>query len=137
MKQKFLSMLVFSLLALQSITLVYAQSRISDGNTLLAGTGPTFFEPSGETNFDQGRYSLENIANNLLPSVATYLGGFIAAVAVVFLVWAGVQFLTAGGDEEKIGKAAKTAFYIIGALVLMSFAYALVALFLSLFNPSA
>lgn len=82
------------------------------------------------------RYNFRQIANELLPSVATWLASALGALAVLFLIWAGIQFLTAEGDPEKVGAATKTALYVIVGVVLVMFAYAMVYLFLSLFAPA-
>lgn len=81
------------------------------------------------------RYDIKNIRDTLLPSVAAWLAQFLGAIAVLALIWAGVLFLTAGGEAEKIGKASKTAFYTLAALLLMMFGYVLVYLFLTIFTP--
>jgi len=107
-------------------------------------TAPQIPSPStiyNDTNgvFDIGkrtRYTLTGIVNTLLPGVATWIAGFLAALGVIFLIYAGILFLTAGGEEDKITEATKTAVYVVVGLFLTMFAYALVYLFLTLFSPS-
>lgn len=99
---------------------------------------PTFYSGGlvgGDEGNDSSRYSIKNIRDVLLPSVARYVASFLGALAVLALIWAGVLFLTAGGEEEKISKATKTAFYTLAALLLMMFGYVLVYLFLTIFTP--
>jgi len=43
-------------------------------------------------------------ADSALQDLLAWLMGFLALVAFLFLVWGGFQFLTAGGDEEKVKK---------------------------------
>ena len=114
--------------------MVHAQSS---GEMVIAQqTPPPIFTGMGnENNQRANRYTLANIRDNLLPALARWGGGFIGAIAVLALIWAGVRFLTAGGDSEKIAQAGKTAFYVIAALLLMMFAYVLVYLFLTIFTP--
>jgi len=81
------------------------------------------------------RYTLQGVVDTLLPGVARWIAGFLAALGVIFLIYAGIQFLTAGGEEEKISEAIKTAVYVVAGLLLTMFAYALVYLFLTLFSP--
>jgi hypothetical protein len=83
----------------------------------------------------EGRYSIQNIRDNLLPSVARWVAGLLGAIAVLALIWSGVLFLTAGGDADSISKAVKSAFYTLAALLLMMFGYVLVYLFLTIFTP--
>jgi hypothetical protein len=88
---------------------------------------------------ESDRYRLTGeggIISSLLPRVATWMTGLLAAVAVLFLMYAGILFLTAGGEEEKISEATKTAVYVVLGLILAMFGYVLVYLFLTLFNPA-
>ena len=43
--------------------------------------------------------------------------GFSAVVAVVMIIFAGFKYITAGGDENKIGSATKTPTHAIVGLV--------------------
>jgi|SRR5690606_14364365 len=85
---------------------------------------------------ESDRYKLQGVIEVLLPGLARWIAGFLAALAVIFLIYAGILFLTAGGEEEKISEAIKTAVYALLGLILTMFAYVLVYLFLTLFNPS-
>lgn len=84
---------------------------------------------------DSERYKLDGVVNTLLPGAARWITGFLAAIAVLFLIYAGILYLTAGGEEEKISEATKTAVYVVIGLVLAMFGYVLVYLFLTLFSP--
>jgi len=42
---------------------------------------------------------------NLIDEVANYIFAFVLAIAVIFLLIAGFNFMTAAGDETKIKKA--------------------------------
>lgn len=79
-------------------------------------------------------YTLKGITTRLLPGIANYTAGALAAVAVIFLIYAGYLFLTSEGDMDKAKTAIKSAFYTILGLGLLMFAYALVYLFLTLFG---
>lgn len=85
---------------------------------------------------DPSRYSLDGLINTVLPGAARWIAGFLGAIAVLFLIWAGIQFLTAEGDPDKISQATKTAFYVIAGVLLVMFASALVYLFLTIFSPA-
>ncbi|GEM_PF-4477396 len=80
------------------------------------------------------KYSINNVANSLIPSVATWITSFLGALAVLSLFYSGYEFLTAGGDAEKVSHAAKSAYYVALGLVLMMFAYAIVYLLLTIFS---
>jgi len=58
--------------------------------------------------------TLDDLLINLLNSGI----GLTALVAVVMLIWNGVQYITANGDEDKIKKATKgISFAIIGLVI--------------------
>jgi len=46
--------------------------------------------------------------NNLIVNILNWLIGAAAVVCVVMLIAAGYSYMTAGGDEQKVGKATKT-----------------------------
>lgn len=52
-------------------------------------------------------------------SVLNYAIGLIGLIAVVFLVYGGVLFITAGGDEGKVEKATKTITQALIGLVIV------------------
>ena len=83
----------------------------------------------------QGRYSFANVVNNLIPQAATWIGRFLAALAVLFLIYAGFQYITAEGEPDKIAQASKTALYVLAGVLLSMFAYAIVYLLLTFFSP--
>jgi len=98
---------------------------------------PIFYEGTAVST-DKAKYQLTgtgSLTETLLPGIASYIAGFLGAIAILFLIWAGIQFLTAEGEPDKIAQATKTAFYVIAGLLLVIFAYALVYLFLTVFAP--
>ena len=46
----------------------------------------------------------QKTADSALQDLLAWLMGFLALIAFLFLIWWGFQFLTAGGDEEKVKK---------------------------------
>lgn len=52
--------------------------------------------------------------SNLIKKGTDFLGMIVAGVSVLFVIWGGIIFATASGEEEKTRKAKKT---IIGALI--------------------
>ncbi|MDP3975377.1 MAG: pilin [bacterium] len=103
--------------------------------TLNPYTGTLAKPAGGENIFDSSLYSWRGITNIILPRVANWITGLLAGLAVLFLIITGVQYLLAGGEEDKLTKAHKSLIYILGALVLILFAYTLVYLTLSLLAP--
>ena len=76
---------------------------------------------------DYGTYSgLRNSDLRLtVVSIIRMLMGMLGMLAVVLMIYSGFTWMTAGGNEEKIGKAKKLLFYCaIGLAVILS-AYAI------------
>ncbi|QQR83405.1 hypothetical protein IPJ72_06470 [Candidatus Peregrinibacteria bacterium] len=51
---------------------------------------------------------------NLVDSVVRLLGRVVVVVSIVIMIWGGVLYATAAGDEQKTGKARKA---ILGAVI--------------------
>lgn len=94
-----------------------------------------FYSSELGNKIDKSLFTKDGVSGKLLPKLATWITGFLAAIAVLFLMYAGYEYMTAGGEEEKLTHARNTALYTILGVVLMMFAYALVYLFLTLFTP--
>ena len=56
-----------------------------------------------------------------------YALGFLGLIAVVFLVYAGVLMVTAGGNEEQTTKARKVIMYAVIGIVIILLSYTIVA----------
>ena len=67
---------------------------------------------------------MQNIIDFLIP-----LSG---SIAVIFLIWAGIKYITAAGDKEKIESAKHTLTYALIGLLLVAFAFAIIRLIASL-----
>ncbi len=59
--------------------------------------------------------------------IAKFLG-FVTIIAVLYVIWAGFQILTAGGDEDKVKKGRTTIIQVVIGIVVMWLAYTLVTL---------
>jgi len=51
---------------------------------------------------------------------------FVGAIALVFVIWGGVQFITAGGEPDKVTKAKNTLLYSILGIIVVALAYLIV-----------
>jgi len=70
---------------------------------------------------------------DLISSFANYFAGIIGALGVLVMLYAAFLYMTAGGDEEKVGKAKKSFIYGlvgIGVAILAFGMFQLVASFL-------
>lgn len=54
-----------------------------------------------------------------------YFATFVIAISVIMLLWAGFKFITAGDNEEEVGKARKMITYGIVGLVVAFLAFSL------------
>ncbi|GEM_PF-495837 len=63
---------------------------------------------------------------DLIVKLINWAIGFSAVIAVVMIIVAGFQYITASGDENKIGKATKTLTFAIVGLVVCFIAVLLV-----------
>ena len=57
-----------------------------------------------------------------------YLLGFVTIIGVIYVIYAGFQLMTGGGDEEKVKKARQIIIYVLVGIVLMWLAYAIVTI---------
>lgn len=89
------------------------------GNTTIY-TGPGFVNVTPFSVF--GRVSIDRIINNVI----NYISGFLATIAVLSLMYGGVLYMTAGGDNSKIGKAKQVLVLTVVGLVIGSFAYMII-----------
>jgi hypothetical protein len=67
-------------------------------------------------------------------SIVRYLIGFLGIIAVVVILWGGFQWLTAGGNEDKVGSAKKTIISGLIGLVIIIAAYAIVTIVVGFAN---
>lgn len=93
-------------------------------------TGPGFVNVTPFSTF--GRVSIDRIINNVI----NYISGFLATIAVLSLMYGGVLYMTAGGDNGKIGKAKQVIVLTIVGLVIGSFAYMIIIFTTRLFYGS-
>ncbi len=75
-----------------------------------------------------------NDTNGVRPAIISILNfvlGFLALVAVIFVIVGGIRIMTAGGNEENVTKGRKTIVYAIIGLIVIFFARVIVAFFTS------
>ncbi len=122
----------------QGLTHPYIQTVHAEGEE--AEAQPTIIPPTIKPDYQPGPTYTEEQRNDKDTYVATAQDWFIKAIArftsdfigivtvlaLVMLVLAGVQMLTAYGDEEKITTAKKNATWAVAGLLLAIFSYAIV-----------
>lgn len=101
-------------------TFTYLQLVALKANAAFGGPLPNI-EGTAEGGANQTRTSLIKVINFVL--------GFLALVAVIFVIVGGVRILTAGGNDENVTKGRKTIIYAIIGLVVIFFARVIVGFF--------
>lgn len=59
-------------------------------------------------------------------NATNWLLGFVAMIAVLVIIWGGINYIGSVGDEERVRTAKKTITYGIIGVVIAGFAYAIV-----------
>lgn len=86
---------------------------------------------AAENNLLWGNYSQGNVQNDLglgnkdpraiVSNVIRYILGFLGIVAVIIILLGGFKWMTAGGNEEKVGEARKLIVSgIIGLVIILA-----------------
>jgi hypothetical protein len=121
------------LTSITAIIFLFSPLAMAEEATALASApGPAkFYEGSDVPNIN---ITKQSAISTLLPNFSNTFAQLVAAVAVVFLIIAGIQYLIAVGNPEGVTKAHKMIMWIILGLGLVLFAYTLVSLFLGLFG---
>lgn len=70
-----------------------------------------------------------NATRDSLVKVINFFLGFLALVAVVFVIVGGVRILVAAGNEEQVTKGRKTIVYALIGLIIVFFARVIVGFF--------
>mgnify|MGYP003393300222 CR=1 FL=1 len=91
---------------------------------LAAVLAPSFAlaQLTGPTNPVSGGAGV-NLANlrDIITNIARFLIAISLVIAVIFIIWGGIKYMTAGSDATKAGDAKSTIFNgIIGALIVLA-----------------
>jgi len=65
---------------------------------------------------------------SIIIGLVNWVAWFVALVAVLFGLYAGILFITAGGDDEKLTKAKNILLYSIVGIVVAILAFSIVAI---------
>jgi len=98
-----------------------------------AGVASMFSVTQAFAALDFGRTRAESLAGGtaatgeaaIMNLIRSFLQ-FVTIIAVLYVLWAGFQMLTAGGDEEKVKTGRKIIIQVILGIVVMWLAYAVV-----------
>ncbi len=87
-----------------------------------AQTGGAFFSGASEA---PAATAQGDLPSNVVRVINFFLG-ILGLVAVAFLIYAGVLMVTAGGNDEQVGKARKIITYAVVGIVIILLAYTIV-----------
>ncbi|MEK7460771.1 MAG: hypothetical protein AAB647_00980 [Patescibacteria group bacterium] len=87
----------------------------------------------GDPNYDFSKLTLADAGKALL-TVIDWAIALSGAVALIYIIWGGVQYVTAGGNEEQTKKGKTTITWAIIGLILIIGAYAIVKYFSNTFG---
>lgn len=59
----------------------------------------------------------------LLQNVLNFVGFIVLIIALIMLLWSAILYMTAGGSEERVGKAKNYLIYAIVGIVVAVLAY--------------
>ena len=74
---------------------------------------------------DAGNF--ENKAKTLIGNIISLTLRFLIGLSVIFIILNGYKFMTAAGDESKIGEAKKSLLVLIGGLLIIMLSYSIVS----------
>lgn len=78
----------------------------------------------------------DQTASSYIQEVIIFLIGFISLIAVIYIIYAWFNIMIGSGDEEKIKKSKSTIFYVIIGLLVIYFAYTIVAFVFDVFDTA-
>lgn len=74
--------------------------------------------------------------NKAIPGFTAGFIGLIGGMAIIALVWSGIRFISAGGEEEAITSAKKTATWAIAGFAIAILSYAIISIITSIKYPT-
>ncbi|MBP6981500.1 hypothetical protein KBB25_01855 [Candidatus Gracilibacteria bacterium] len=102
-------------------SLLVAENSFAAGATTVTDS-KGFFGQDRASSLNPGAGSGENAIIGFIQNVL----GFVTIIAVGYVLWAGFQLVTAGGDEEKMKKSKTTIIQVVIGIVVMWLAYSIV-----------
>jgi amino acid transporter len=97
---------------------------------LVFAEAPTIYKPDflpGPDQASQGAEVQRYFRNQAIPAFIAGFIGLIGALSILVIVFAGIRFIIAHGEEEAITNAKKTATYAVIGFGITIFSYAIVA----------
>lgn len=112
----FIATLALVLVPMAVPTAVYAadiQGSLCEGTSLNVGGG-------GDCTVD-GEDATGKV-NSVIETTVNIFSVIVGVIAVIMIIWAGLRYITSGGDSGKVGNAKNTMVYAIIGLVVVALA---------------
>jgi len=103
---------------------------------LAQGTGGGFLNPQ-DMPTAVGQAGGSKTLRELAVTIINYVLGFLGLIAVAMIIYGGVSYVTAAGDQTKVDNAKKVIMYAIIGLVIVILSYAIVSAVLGAGTGSA
>ncbi len=76
---------------------------------------------------DDGTGTTDQLSQ-IIKNITDWVLGFAGTVAVLFIIWGGIQYITAAGNEKQAEAAKQTLTYAVLGLIVILLAYVIVQL---------
>ncbi len=101
-----------------------------------AGTGTPTFSPQGALPTTSTGTDLTALRTTTIPSIGNtvidVLTALAGAAAVIYLIWAGIQYIMAGGSPDKVKAARARISSAVTGIIVITAAYSIIRLGLSI-----
>ena len=92
---------------------------------------PTTTDPSGDTTTGSGDYGLSSVPSDIpqgeiadtIVRVVQYVLGFVGIILFVMIIYGGILYMTAAGNEEQAKKAKSVLTYAIIGIIIVAFSF--------------
>jgi len=109
--------------ATTSIATTFSAMVFTVNNVLAAGS--SFYDnPQGGASTPNA--AAQGTLGDNVSQIINYFLGMLGLVAVAMLIYAGMLMVTAGGEEEQIGKAKKIITYAVIGIVIIVLSYTII-----------
>ncbi|MCP4524270.1 MAG: TrbC/VirB2 family protein, partial [Candidatus Gracilibacteria bacterium] len=79
----------------------------------------------------------EQTASEYIQNIVAYLLGFVAIIAVLYIIYAGFNILIGNGEEEKLNQSKKTIMYVVLGMLIIFLAWSIVSFVFDVFDSSS
>jgi len=110
-------LLVFSLMAVGLVVFQFVPA-LAQGTGLISGSD----QPGRLAEATGGQGNLRQLVLTFL----NFFLGFLGLIAVIMIIYGGVLYVTAAGEQEKVDKGKKIIMYAVIGIVIILLAFALV-----------